>query len=414
MTNLNVLNISRFNGDFGNSNNNFMLNGYYFEMPTNVAPISKKRAETFFVDAINEPKDLLKKMLISTTIDGEEQYFLVGEVAVPQTLSNEHVKRMHDKIDSPIPYVSFLSAVAYYHALNAKPEDTDVEIDYMSMMLPIWLLKRESKFSVAQNKMSNRFLKEHIVTVHTPGMERTLKITVKQAKCRIESEIARHSIKYRMVKKETDNTKAISIEKRKSAAQFENSKVVLVDIGGGSTDAVGLGVGLTTPTSRDSFKVIDIKPYLGNIEEFRTEKFIEQFTSLRSFENFIVKHYNTQTYKLKNENTGTEIDLTDSITEMLNDYAALLVTQVLNAFIPASSDEVLKFVYFGGEAPILEPYIKENLLDHMSETAANSNHFFLDEIIEEEDNEVFAPTARTINLNALELRSIDETKKVEA
>ncbi|NEU36507.1 hypothetical protein GN156_38350, partial [bacterium LRH843] len=77
---------------------------------------------------------------------------------------------------------------------------------------------------------------------------------------------------------ETDNTKAISIEKRKSAAQFENAKVVLVDIGGGSTDAVGLGVGLTTPTSRDSFKVIDIKPYLGNIEEFRTEKFIEQFT----------------------------------------------------------------------------------------------------------------------------------------
>ncbi|PFJ83326.1 hypothetical protein COJ11_32595, partial [Bacillus cereus] len=51
---------------------------------------------------------------------------------------------------------------------------------------------------------------------------------------------------------------------------------------------------------------------------------------------------------------------------------------------------------------------------HMSEEAAQNNHFFLNDIIEEEDNEVFAPTARTINLNALELRSIDETKKVEA
>lgn len=413
MSVLNVLNISRFNADFGNSNNNFMVNGYYFEMPTNVAPISKQKAETYFVDSISEPKDLLKKMLISTTIDGEEQYFLVGEVAVPKTLSNVHVKRMHDKIKSPIPYVSFLSAVAYYHALKGEKDSNEIEIDYMSMMLPIWLVKRELKFSVAQNKMSDRFLKEHIVTVHTPGMERTLKINVKQAKCRIESEIARHSIKYRMVKKE-DNAKAISIEKRKSAAQFENSKVVLIDIGGGSTDAVCLGVGLTTPTSRDSFKVIDINPYLGYIEEFRAEKLLEEFRSLRSFENFIVKNYSKQTYKLKNENTGIEIDLTDKVTEMLSEYAGLLVPQVLNEFIPASSDEVLKFVYFGGEAPILEPYIKENLLKHMNEEAANNNHFFLDDIIEDKDNEVFAPTARTINLNALELRSIDETKKVEA
>ncbi|MEI2536728.1 hypothetical protein, partial [Acinetobacter baumannii] len=280
----------------------------------------------------------------------EEQYFLVGEVAVPKTLSNVHVKRMHDKIKSPIPYVSFLSAVAYYHALKGEKDSNEIEIDYMSMMLPIWLVKRELKFSVAQNKMSDRFLKEHIVTVHTPGMERTLKINVKQAKCRIESEIARHSIKYRMVKKD-DNAKAISIEKRKSAAQFENSKVVLIDIGGGSTDAVCLGVGLTTPTSRDSFKVIDINPYLGYIEEFRAEKLLEEFRSLRSFENFIVKNYSKQTYKLKNENTGIEIDLTDKVTEMLSEYAGLLVPQVLNEFIPASSDEVLKFVYFGGEAP---------------------------------------------------------------
>ncbi|MDY8165782.1 hypothetical protein [Bacillus thuringiensis] len=409
----NVLNISRFNGDFGNSNNNFMVNGYYFEMPTNVAPISKQKAETYFVESVKEPKDLLKKMLISTTIDGEEQYFLVGEAAVSQTISNVHVKRMHDKIKSPIPYVSFLSAVAYYHALKGNKDSNEIDIEYMSMMLPIWLLKRESKFSVAQNKMADRFLKEHVVTVHTPGMERTLKINVKQAKCRIESEIARHAIKYRMVKKD-DNAKAITIEKRKSATQFENFKVVLVDIGGGSTDAVALGIGLTTPTSRDSFKVIDIKPYLGNIEEFRTEKLIEQFSSLRSFENFIVKNYKEKTYKLKNENNGEETDLTNQITEMLNEYARLLVTQVLNEFIPASSDEVLKFVYFGGEAPILDPYIKESLLKYMSEEAAQNNHFFLNDIIEEEDNEVFAPTARTINLNALELRSIDETKKVEA
>ena len=70
---------------------------------------------------------------------------------------------MHDKIKSNIPYVSFLGAVAYYSSLNSTKEDNQIEIEYMSTMLPIWLLKREEKFSTAQRQMEARFLGEHTV-----------------------------------------------------------------------------------------------------------------------------------------------------------------------------------------------------------------------------------------------------------
>ncbi|MDI6508894.1 hypothetical protein QL993_29970, partial [Bacillus wiedmannii] len=83
------------------------------------------------------------------------------------------VNKLHDKITSHIPYVMFLAAVAYYHANNEERESDDntVEIEYFQTMLPIWLLKRTAKFSEAQTAMSERFSGEHIVSVHTPGLE---------------------------------------------------------------------------------------------------------------------------------------------------------------------------------------------------------------------------------------------------
>ncbi|MGQ7182192.1 Alp7A family actin-like protein, partial [Escherichia coli] len=67
-----------------------------------------------------------------------------------------------------------------------------------------------------------------------------------------------HSLKYKMVAKDK-NSNVVSIEKRLEAEKFDNFEVVLTDIGGGSTDAVRLGKGLTTPKHRDSFQVIDIE-----------------------------------------------------------------------------------------------------------------------------------------------------------
>ena len=42
--------------------------------------------------------------------------------------------------------------------------------------------------------------------------------------------------------------------------------------------------------------------------------------------------------------------------------------------------------------------------------AAKNNHFFLNDIIQNSEKEVFPPTSRTINLAALELKVIDEMK----
>ena len=316
---------------------------------------------------------------------------------------------MHDKIKSNIPYVSFLGAVAYYSSLNSTKEDNQIEREYMSTMLPIWLLKREEKFSTAQRQMEARFLGEHTVKVHTLGMEKEINIIVNNVKCRIESEVSRHAIKYRMVTKdESPNT--IIIEKRNDMG-FVNNAVVLVDIGGGSTDAVKLGKGLTAPQSRDSFQVIDIEPFLGQLEKLRKEKLLEYFHDLHSLEKFIIQSYKHQKYIFANENNGQRNDFTEQITEVLNEYSSTIVSKLLTSFKPEGS-EVIKFIYFGGESPILQEYIKSSLLNHMNEQFAKNNHLFLNDIIIDDRNEVFKPTSRTINLTALEILSINETKNL--
>ncbi|MGQ7188681.1 Alp7A family actin-like protein, partial [Escherichia sp. HC-CC] len=67
-------------------------------------------------------------------------------------------------------------------------------------------------------------------------------------------------------------------------------EVVLTDIGGGSTDAVRLGKGLTTPKHRDSFQVIDIEPFLGYIDRFRKEKVLQYFKDLSGTYVIILTH----------------------------------------------------------------------------------------------------------------------------
>nr|MCX3303353.1 hypothetical protein [Bacillus pacificus] len=191
--------ITMMNKDSGNSLVMNLIDGFYIETPTNVVEISKDEADSHFVATITNPKELLSRLLISTTIPGEdtERFFLVGDEAAKHALANNHVNILHDKITSPIPYVMFLSAVSFYHAINETRESDDntIEIIYIQTMLPIWLLKRTAKFSEAQNAMAERFAGEHEVTIHTPGMEKTLKITVEKATCGIEGEIAPLAIK---------------------------------------------------------------------------------------------------------------------------------------------------------------------------------------------------------------------------
>ncbi|MDM5335809.1 hypothetical protein QUF84_00665 [Fictibacillus enclensis] len=403
------MNVERFLADFGNSTSNFLVDGYYFEIPTCVAEISKEEAEGYFTNAVEDVDDLLDRLIISTVVNNEEKYYMVGKLAKLNPYANSHVGKMHDKITSPIPYAVFLAAVSYYYRLknNNGENKAEIEIDSELMMLPIWLLMEETKFSVAQNKMAQRFEGDHNVILLTKGMETELTIKVKQTKCYIESEVARWALKYKLINDEENN--ATRIDKRKEAKTFDDAETVFVDIGGGSTDAVLLAKGLNTPTSKESFKVINVDPYLGRLDKLLKEKLIRHFKDLRRLENFIVENYSNQKYILKNENTGEKQDITLPITEMLKEYAKLLVYKVSEAF--NTDGERKKYVYFGGEAPILAPYIKEAVKQATNEDILERNHFFLNELLDD-DAEIFKPTARTINLAALEILSLNARKSI--
>ena len=401
--------VETLNADFGNSTGNFLFDSYYFEIPTCVVEISKEQAEGLFTNSVEDTADLLNRLVISTIINDEEKFFMVGKLAETSPFAHSHVGKMHDKINSNIPYATFLAAMTYVYKINEEdnPEPT-IEIDNMKMMLPVWLLKKEDKFSIAQNKMVNRFIGEHTVKLVTPGMETELTINIKNAKCHIESEVGRWALKYKIVKNvEKDVT---IIEKRKEARKFDDNQTVLVDIGGGSTDAVLLAKGLNTPVSAESFQVVQVDPFLGRLEKLLKEKLIEYFSDLRSLEQFIVDHYVKQRYVFKNPNTGKSVDLTDPIVQMLQEYSDVLVYKVMESF-KGNTKEAFKFIYFGGEAPILEPYIKQSIIRKTNEGIMENNHYFLSDLLEETENEVFRPTARTINLTALEILSLNEKTK---
>lgn len=403
-----MMNISRFNADFGNSTSNFLSDSYYFEIPTCVVEVTKEQADGLFPNAIEDTADLLDRLLISTTISGEERFFMVGKLAETSPFANSHVGKMHDKISSNIPYATFLAAMTYAYKINSNDNAGKIEVENMKMMLPIWLLKKEDKFSIAQTNMVNRFTGEHTVKLLTVGMETELTINVKNAKCYIESEVGRWALKYKVINdKEKGST---VIEKRTEARKFDSNETVLVDIGGGSTDATLLAKGLGTPVSKDSFQVVQIDPFLGHLEKLLKEKLIQHFSDLRSLEKFIVNNYVTQQYILKNPNTGEKHDLTNKIVQALEDYSKVLVYQVMKSF-DGNTKEALKFVYFGGEAPILEPYIKECVKHSTNEDIMENNHYFLSDLLEETIDEVFRPTARTINLAALEILSLSEKTK---
>ncbi|TKA00354.1 hypothetical protein FA950_28055 [Bacillus thuringiensis] len=380
--------ITTMNKDAGNSLDMNLIDGFYIEIPTNVVEISKDEADSHFVTNINNPKELLSRLLISTIIPGEEmeRFFLVGDEAAKHALANSHVNKLHDKITSSIPYVMFLAAVSFYHAIHENSESSDhtVEIEYFQTMLPIWLLKRTNKFSEAQNAMAKRFAGEHKVTIHTPGMEKVLKITVEKVACRIEGEIARLAIK-----------KNFELEDREEAKQFDNNDTVLVDIGGGTIDLVLSPAGLKPPKNRDSMHAIDNLSYLSHIEKLRKEKFLEEFSDLRSFEIFIVNSFQKPKMELVDGNTGHRIDLTDKIRFSLKDFAKFLILKTQDV-VPAPADKIYKYVYFGGVAPILESSIHSVVEEMYGSEIAQANHIFL-------------PDSRKLNLYGLEVKSRGET-----
>ncbi|KAF2423365.1 hypothetical protein NSQ76_20570 [Bacillus sp. FSL M8-0256] len=385
------MNIGRMNVDFGNSMYMNIIDNYYFELPTNVVEIKQEYAEGMFTSSIDDPKDLKDRIMISTSIEGEEKFYLVGEIAEKEVLGNNHIKTLHNKVESHIPYVMFLAAVAYYQAVDPKDpkkeerdqNDNEVTIEYFQTMLPIWLLKKLNKFSETQQKMSDKFQGSHQVKVLTLGMEKDLKITVEKAVCRTESEVARWALK-----------KTPDLENNPMADLFKNNDVVMSDLGGGTDDLVLLPAGLKAPVNRDSFVSNTEAPFLAHLEKLRKEKLLEHFNNVRDLEKFIYTNITKSKMERIDGNTGKKYDLTDIIKKSLKEYTEIKIALVEGSFTPPK-DKTYKYVYFGGVAEVLKEFIAAVTEEKYGRDISESNHIVVDD-------------ARKLNLNALEIISRSE------
>ena len=98
--------------------------------------------------------------------------------------------------------------------------------------------------------------------------------------------------------------------------------------------------------------------------------------------------------ELVDGNTGQRVDLTDKIRSCLKEFAKFLILKIQDV-MPAPSDKVYKYVYFGGVAPILETSIHEVIEEMYGVEIAQANHIFL-------------PDSRKLNLYGLEVKSRGE------
>ena len=382
-----TMKIKRMNMDIGNSISFAMFNGEMniMEIPTAVVSLSEAKAKGYFSDEVAKSK--LKESLM---LKVEDQYYLVGEAAVQFLGNDAHIgATVHEKTTSNLSMIMFYALIALYDAEQNmdKEESSSMVMDYFSTMLPIFEVLEAPKFSDKTEEMAARFKGKFEFEVATKGCTKKIQVETKRSECYIEGQVAKFALKYKFDLTESD-----------TAEKFDRHYTINNDMGGGTIDQVRLGKRLDNPKSRNDFKSITEAPFLGMVKKLYEEKLRKySFKSARDVEQFIVRHYESDSYHVVNSLTGEKTDITTIIDEALREYTHDVMETILRQY-PSIQGEVYKYNYYGGVAPILRKYIKEYVVEKYGEEVFEKYHHI------EPDN-----TARFLNLYGLEIISRQAT-----
>lgn len=381
--------IDRWVADFGNSTNQQMINGYYFEMPSSIYEITKEDAEGLFAQSVDKDA-LIDQLVVRVPIGGKDRFFKVGNKAKADVLGNRHIERLHDKTESLTVWVTWLAGMAFYHAYQFpfKKEDT-VEVQYFGTLIPVWLAKRAKKFTEILSKMADRFISEEGLEVEllTPDFERILKIIVQEAKARVEGETARYALKY-------------DLELNKNEEQMKKHEAaitVIDDLGGQTQDLSKLRPGLKKPASADDYASFTDKSFLKMLEDLRITKLMTHFNDLRSLEEFVRHNIKSKQFIYTDPTTKQEVDFTAEIEVMLKEYVKIASEKCLTAFQYGLGEEVY-FLHIGGVAEEVQGYMMEYLVQKLGEEIAEKYH-------------VFPEHSRKFNIHGLEIVAKSHLKK---
>ncbi|KJL02748.1 MULTISPECIES: membrane protein [Priestia] len=380
--------ITRYNKDSGSFSNKNIIDGYLFSIPSNVIEINKDEAVSYFKNNFSDSTSLKNNIVLSTFLNQheEERYFLISD-SDSYSQINYTPNVIQNKTSSDIPYITFLAAITYYHSLKLTPEfDNHIEIDYFSTALPIWLLRREITFKVAQTKMAKRFEGEHKFSIYTPGYKKNFTVLVKRSVCLKEGEISKLALK-----------KDFLLQNLSSASEYDECETVLIDIGGTSINAIMLDKGLTTMNNRNAFRCIENLSYLNHLNKLREENFPRVFEYLREFDQFIFENHKNQKFELKNEYTGMSTDYSDQIQASLKEYVNILL-DTLNYTFPPPVNKMRKYIYTGGASAVLKQTINNVINEKIGQERTERYH-------------KFPENSRYLNLFGLEIRSLGALRK---
>ncbi|MGG4145660.1 hypothetical protein ABEW34_21420 [Paenibacillus algorifonticola] len=358
------MNINRMVADFGNSLGQFMIDGHYFEMPSSIAEITEKDFQGMFAHTV-PAESLMNHLVLKIAIEEGHLYFMAGKKAQADLLGNAHIHSLHDKTQSQTVWVTWLAAIALYHATKEPDmkEDT-ISIEYFGTLLPVWLVKKGSSFKEKLSVMSERFLSEVSFELVTMGFQRKLHLKIEQAQCKVEGENARHALKF-----------DLEGNPKEDAMRFKDAFVVMDDIGGQSQDLCKLQPDLRGAQSADDFVSSTDQSYLAVLEKLRTDKLMDYFRDVRALEEFVLKHIATRKYLYLDPVKHAEHDLTDVIEPILADFAEVAMQKALQSFHFQQGDLVY-YVHIGGVNQALREYMMAFLGGYLGEAVAKKYHLF--------------------------------------
>jgi len=383
--------IKRWICDFGNSINQQLIDGQYFEMPSSIYEIDAREAHGIFAETVHK-EQLLKQLVIRVIIDGQDRYFKVGEKAKSEILADAHIYKLHDKTESLTVFVTWLAGIAFYHArlypvIDAE-ETIQIDVDYFFTLLPVWLVRKADKFSQMLTKMADRFKVPSEVQLLTSGFERTLHISVVQSVCRVEGETARFALKY-----------DLELNELESAKKYSAAHVVINDLGGQSQDLSKLQPNLQGAQSVDDFDSCTDQSYLSMLEKLRTRKLMTHFQDVRALETFILDNVSTNRFIYIDPISKEESDFTEIIQRELTEFARIAMQKALTTF-KFSHGQSVYYVHIGGVNQILEAYMRDALVNVLGEVIVNEFH-------------VFPADSRKLNVYSGEILAKSEMKRNE-
>jgi plasmid segregation protein ParM len=340
--------------DNGNSEQDMIINGEVIQQPN----VYAEPYQLPNLDELNEKyiaKNLLDNLIVTIETkqinNGAPTTYYVGTYATKtgEVLSNIMVGARNSKLNSPIPLINTLANLAGY-AVKKAYEDESIEDELtvsvdMATALPVNQYSKENGALFA-----NRFIGQHIVTVHVATRTVRVKLNIEYVKTIPEGVTTAHFLvpgKHKEIFKEFADDYKLSL----SDIDFKDKRILHIAIGEGTTEfPLTTGIGFSPHFIKGTPNGVG-HAINSIITEFREKHGLTSKFSRQDFSN-----------ALKDPQNKYHDEALAIIRKPLQEQANLIF-DVAQQQISRANNDIDYICVYGGGSILMKPYLKNNLRD---------------------------------------------------